>query len=102
VYSKFPKLYPDKHYFESVGLTHRQIKEFYLIFSQVDHSGDIAASEELFNFFDVNHSVYSRRARAVTNFSKEMSFVEFVLTVSPIWHALHCIELLVCLDDAMR
>ena len=81
VYHQYPHLHLQKHYFESIFLTHNQIRDLYSSFCQVDHPNDVATSEDLFTFFDVNHSMFSKRTVLSATRKREISFVDFVFSV---------------------
>lgn len=81
VYNTHPELFSSKHYFEFIHLTHRHIRHLYSIFSQIPHRGDRAQLKELFVYFDIDHSLFSKRVLASGISAKGISFVEFVMCV---------------------
>ena len=81
VYHEHPNLHKYRCFFESVHLSHREIAKFYATFCQVRHPLDVASSDDLFNFFDVNNSLYSKRALSSNTSGTDMTFVDFAMSV---------------------
>jgi hypothetical protein len=81
VYTTHPRLHALRPSLLSLHLRARHVKALYAAFCRAEHPGDVAAAHELFGALGVRDSMFAKRVRAVTEFSKEVSFREFALSL---------------------